>query len=74
MKAKVFDTLVFKRILKYTKPYQWRLLGDLPPTLKGSGERQLTSGSAEGKKLAGADVMAPKLRFVTSAHQCGVGG
>jgi ABC-type multidrug transport system fused ATPase/permease subunit len=24
MKAKVFDTLVFKRILKYTKPYQWR--------------------------------------------------
>ena len=24
MKAKAFDTLVFKRILKYTKPYQWR--------------------------------------------------
>ncbi|MES2574840.1 MAG: ABC transporter ATP-binding protein [Bacteroidota bacterium] len=24
MKAKVFDTSVFKRILKYTKPYQWR--------------------------------------------------
>lgn len=24
MKAKVFDTTVFKRILKYTKPYQWR--------------------------------------------------
>ena len=24
MKAKAFDTLVFKRILKYTKPYRWR--------------------------------------------------
>ena len=24
MKAKAFDILVFKRILKYTKPYQWR--------------------------------------------------
>jgi len=24
MKAKAFDTLVFRRILKYTKPYQWR--------------------------------------------------
>ncbi len=24
MKAKAFDTIVFKRILKYTKPYQWR--------------------------------------------------
>ncbi|SHG71321.1 ABC-type multidrug transport system, ATPase and permease component [Flavobacterium fluvii] len=24
MKAKVFDTTVFKRILKYTKPYKWR--------------------------------------------------
>lgn len=24
MKAKAFDTGVFKRILKYTKPYQWR--------------------------------------------------
>jgi len=27
MKAKAFDTNVFKRILKYTKPYQWRFNG-----------------------------------------------
>jgi ABC-type multidrug transport system fused ATPase/permease subunit len=24
MKAKAFDTIVFKRILKYAKPYKWR--------------------------------------------------
>jgi hypothetical protein len=24
---KAFDTLLFKRILKYTKPYQWRFNG-----------------------------------------------
>ena len=27
MKAKAFDTNVFKRILKYTKPYKWRFNG-----------------------------------------------
>ena len=27
MKAKVFDTKIFKRILEYTKPYQWRFNG-----------------------------------------------
>jgi ABC-type multidrug transport system fused ATPase/permease subunit len=27
MKAKAFDTRLFKRILKYTKPYQWRFNG-----------------------------------------------
>ncbi|KQB40237.1 ABC transporter, ATP-binding protein [Flavobacterium daejeonense] len=27
MKAKVFDTRLFKRILQYTKPYQWRFNG-----------------------------------------------
>ena len=27
MKAKVFDTEIFKRILAYTKPYQWRFNG-----------------------------------------------
>ena len=27
MKAKAFDTLLFKRILKYTKPYKWRYYG-----------------------------------------------
>lgn len=27
MKAKAFDTGLFKRILKYTKPYQWRFNG-----------------------------------------------
>ena len=27
MKAKAFDTKVFKRILEYTKPYQWRFNG-----------------------------------------------
>jgi len=27
MKAKAFDTNLFKRILKYTKPYQWRFNG-----------------------------------------------
>ena len=27
MKAKAFDTKVFKRILKYTKPYKWRFNG-----------------------------------------------
>lgn len=27
MKAKVFDTRLFKRILKFTKPYQWRFNG-----------------------------------------------
>jgi tRNA pseudouridine38-40 synthase len=29
MKAKAFDTSLFKRILKYTKPYQWRFNGVL---------------------------------------------
>lgn len=27
MKAKAFDTKIFKRILEYTKPYQWRFNG-----------------------------------------------
>jgi ABC-type multidrug transport system fused ATPase/permease subunit len=27
MKAKAFDTRLFKRILQYTKPYQWRFNG-----------------------------------------------
>lgn len=27
MKAKAFDTALFKRILKYTKPYKWRYYG-----------------------------------------------
>ena len=27
MKAKAFDTKVFKRVLKYTRPYQWRFNG-----------------------------------------------
>lgn len=27
MKAKAFDTGLFKRILKYTKPYKWRYYG-----------------------------------------------
>ena len=27
MKTKAFDTRLFKRILKYTKPYQWRFNG-----------------------------------------------
>ena len=27
MKAKAFDTRLFKRILKFTKPYQWRFNG-----------------------------------------------
>ena len=27
MKAKVFDTKIFKRILEYTKPYRWRFNG-----------------------------------------------
>lgn len=27
MKAKAFDTTIFKRILKYTKPFQWRFNG-----------------------------------------------
>jgi ABC-type multidrug transport system fused ATPase/permease subunit len=29
MKAKAFDTRLFKRILQYTKPYQWRFNGVL---------------------------------------------
>ena len=28
-------------------------VGDVPPDLQGSGERQLTSGSAVGDKVAG---------------------
>ena len=27
MKAKAFDRKVFKRVLKYTRPYQWRFNG-----------------------------------------------
>lgn len=33
-------------------------VGDVPPDLQGSGERQLTSGSAVGNKVAGSEAMA----------------
>jgi len=61
MKAKAFDTNVFKRILKYTKPYKWRFNGVIlfavllsvfaalrPYLLKQTVDEYLKTHNAEG--------------------------